>query len=67
MDYRIFRYNPIKRTYALVATYTRRTDAAGRAALDWKLRSGRWQVRVATRATVELVAGLSPVYRWVVP
>jgi hypothetical protein len=34
--------------------------------LDWKLRSGRWQVRVASRSTVELAAGLSPAYRWVV-
>jgi hypothetical protein len=67
VDYRLYRYDAKKRAYVLVATYSRRTDAAGRATLDWKLRSGTWQVRVATRATVELAAGLSPAYRWVVP
>ena len=67
VDFRIYRYDAKKRAYVLLATYARRTDAAGRAALDWKLRSGRWQVRVTTRSTVELAGGLSPVYRWVVP
>jgi hypothetical protein len=67
VDYRIYRYDNRKRSYVLSATYARRTDASGRAVFDWKLRSGRWQIRVATHATVELAAGLSPPYRWVVP
>jgi hypothetical protein len=67
VDYRLYRWDSRKRTYVLVTTYSRRTDAAGRAMLDWKLRSGTWQVRLATRATVQLAPGLSPVYRWVVP
>lgn len=67
VDFRLYRRNASTRAYALVATYSRRTDASGRATLNWKLRSGTWQVRAATRATVQLTAGVSAVYRWVVP
>ena len=66
VDFRIYRWDAAKRQYVLAVTYARRVDASGRAVLDWKLRSGRWQVRVASRSTVELAAGLSPAYRWVV-
>jgi hypothetical protein len=66
VDFRIYRWDAEGRQYVLAATYARRVDSSGRAVLDWKLRSGRWQVRVASRSTVELAAGLSPAYRWVV-
>jgi hypothetical protein len=64
--FRLYKYDPTKKKYALVANYLRRADASGRAVFQWKTRPGKWYVRVAVPGTSTLAAAISPVYRWTV-
>lgn len=62
----IYRYDPGRRVYSLVAT-VRGRSAFGKAAFTWRpTAAGSYYLRLATSATDLLLAGISPTYRWVV-
>jgi hypothetical protein len=63
--FRLERWNAVSRSWQLVATFTRRTDAAGRASLTWLLSTGalyRW--RATAGSTPEFATAASPWVRW---
>ena len=62
----IYRYDPLKRAYVVVSSI-RRSSVGGVAALTWKpANRGSYYIRLTTSGTLDLAAGISAAYRWLI-
>ncbi len=64
VSFRLYRYDPLRRTWRYAGSFGRATDATGRATLTWTPSAGRFYWRVSVVPTPEFANNVSPAYSW---
>jgi len=65
VSFRLERWSTVSRSWRLVGTLNRRTDAAGRGSVAWTLKgSGLYRWRATAASTVDYSTGASAWVRW---
>ncbi len=63
VSFRLYRYDPFRRTYEYAGSWGRLTSASGVAVFDWLPRSGSWYWRAVVTGTASYATNMSPVVR----
>ncbi|HZV27104.1 MAG TPA: Ig-like domain-containing protein [Acidothermaceae bacterium] len=63
VSFRLYRYDPYRRTYVYAGSWGRLTSASGVAVFDWLPRSGSWYWRAVVTGTASYATNMSPVVR----
>lgn len=65
ISFKRYRFDPVRRTWVYAGSFGRKTDAAGRAVLNWAPDGvGSFYWRAAVASTADYANNTSPVYRW---
>ncbi len=63
VSFRLYRYDPYRRTYVYAGSWGRLTTATGVAVFDWLPRNGNWYWRAVVTGTASYATNMSPVVR----
>jgi hypothetical protein len=67
VSFRLYRFDPVQRTWVYAGSHGRTTNAAGQASAAWRpALAGAYYWRAAVVSTAQFANNESPVYRWVV-
>lgn len=65
ISFRMYRFDPARRTWIYAGSFGRKSSAAGRAFLDWApATTGTFYWRATVGSTPEFANNTTPVYRW---
>jgi len=64
VSFKLYRYDPVRRTYVYAGSRGTRTRADGTASISWTPSAGRWRWRVSVSSTPGISAATSAAYTW---